>query len=106
MQPTHEQIAARAYEIWRSKGGGHGHHAEDWYDAVHQLAPRTVVLTSVGDNKIGLIKELRAIAGLTLEQARDLAEGTPAPLLQGISAAEADNICRRLAAAGATVEVR
>lgn len=35
--PTHDEIARRAYEIWQAKGGGHGHHDEDWYQAEREL---------------------------------------------------------------------
>jgi len=66
-----------------------------------------VILTAAGGNKIGVIKVVREIvAGLGLKEAKDLVDGAPKPLKEGVSKAEADEIKQKLTDAGATVEVK
>lgn len=65
-----------------------------------------VILTSAGDNKINVIKEVRAVTGLGLKEAKDLVEGAPQPLKQGVSKDEADKIKKQVEAAGAKVDVK
>ncbi len=66
----------------------------------------TVVLVDAGANKIGAIKEVRAITGLGLKEAKDLVEGAPKPVKEGIAKAEAEEIKKKLEAAGAKVELK
>ena len=66
----------------------------------------TVVLATVGANKINVIKEIRAITGLGLKDSKDLVEGAPKPVKEGISKEQAAEIKAKLEAAGATVEVK
>lgn len=66
----------------------------------------TVVLASVGSNKIGVIKEIRTITGLGLKESKDLVEGAPKPVKEGVSKDEAAKIKEVLEKAGATVEVK
>lgn len=66
----------------------------------------TVVLASGGDNKINVIKEVRTITGLGLKEAKDLVEGAPKPVKEGIAKAEAEEIKKKLEAAGAKVELK
>ena len=66
----------------------------------------TVVLKEAGANKIGVIKEVRAITGLGLKEAKDLVEGAPKPVKEGASKAEAEDIKKKLEAAGAKVELK
>ena len=66
----------------------------------------TVVLAAAGDKKINVIKEVRAITGLGLKEAKDLVEGAPKELKAGISKDEADAMKSQLEAAGATVELK
>lgn len=66
----------------------------------------TVVLASAGDKKINVIKEVRAITGLGLKEAKDLVEGAPKPLKDGVSKQEADEIKKKLEAEGAKVEIK
>ena len=66
----------------------------------------TVVLVDGGANKIGSIKEVRAITGLGLKEAKDLVEGAPKPVKEGVSKAEAEEIKKKLEAAGAKVELK
>ena len=65
-----------------------------------------VILASFGDNKIGVIKEVRAITGLGLKEAKDLVEGAPKALKEGVAKDEADKIKEQLEKAGAKVEVK
>ncbi len=65
-----------------------------------------IVLKAGGDKKLEVIKEVRAITGLGLKEAKDLVEGAPKSVKAGVSKAEADEIKKKLTAAGATVEVK
>ena len=66
----------------------------------------TVVLKEAGANKIGVIKEVRAITGLGLKEANDLVEGAPKPVKENAPKAEAEEIKKKLEAAGAKVELK
>ena len=66
----------------------------------------TVVLKEAGANKIGVIKEVRAITGLGLKEAKDLVEGAPKPVKENAPKAEAEDIKKKLEAAGAKVELK
>ena len=65
-----------------------------------------VILASAGSSKIGVIKEVRAITGLGLKEAKELVDGAPKPIKEGASKEEADEIKEKLEAAGASVEVK
>ena len=65
-----------------------------------------VVLASAGDSKLGVIKVVREITGLGLKEAKDLVEGTPKTLKEGVSKDEAEKIKEQLVAAGASVELK
>ena len=65
-----------------------------------------VVLASAGASKINVIKEVRAITGLGLKEAKDLVEGAPKPVKEGVAKAEADELKAKLEEAGATVELK
>ena len=65
-----------------------------------------VVLTGAGDKKIQVIKVVRAITGLGLKEAKDLVDGAPNPVKEGVAQEEADSIKAQLEEAGATVEVK
>jgi large subunit ribosomal protein L7/L12 len=65
-----------------------------------------VVLTSAGASKINVIKEVRAITGLGLKEAKELVDGAPKPLKEGVAKAEADEMKAKLEEAGATVELK
>lgn len=65
-----------------------------------------VILKAFGANKVGVIKEVRAITGLGLKEAKDLVEGAPKPVKEAVSKEEADNIQKQLVAAGAEVEIK
>ena len=65
-----------------------------------------VILNEVGSSKIAVIKEVRTITGLGLKEAKDLVEGAPKPLKQGVAKADAEEIKKSLEAAGAKVELK
>ena len=66
----------------------------------------SVVLTAVGGNKIGVIKAVREVTSLGLKEAKDLVEGAPKPVKEGVSKDEAENIKKKFTEAGATVEIK
>jgi len=66
----------------------------------------TVILTAAGEKKINVIKEVRAITSLGLKEAKDLVEGAPKPVKEGVNKDEAAKLKKQLEDAGATVEVK
>ena len=74
--------------------------------AVEEKTEFDVVLASFGSQKVPVIKAVREITGLGLKEAKDLVEGAPAAVKEGISKDEADGIVKKLEEAGATVEVK
>ena len=74
--------------------------------AVEEQTEFTVVLASAGDKKIEVIKEVRAITGLGLKEAKDLVEGAPKPVKEGASKDEAEKLKKQLEAVGAKVELK
>jgi len=73
---------------------------------VEEKTEFTVVLATVGAQKITVIKEVRAITSLGLKEAKDLVEGAPKPVKEGVTKDEAEKIKKQLEAAGATVELK
>jgi large subunit ribosomal protein L7/L12 len=65
-----------------------------------------VILAAIGEKKINVIKEVRAITGLGLKEAKDLVEGAPKPVKEGVNKDEAAKLKKQLEEAGATVEVK
>lgn len=74
--------------------------------AVEEKTEFDVVLLSAGDNKINVIKEVRAITNLGLKEAKDLVDGAPQPVKQSVAKSDAQAIKEKLEAAGAKVEVK
>ena len=74
--------------------------------AAEQKTEFDVVLAAAGASKINVIKEVRTITGLGLKEAKDLVEGAPTPVKEGVSKDEAEQIKAKLEEAGATVEVK
>jgi len=74
--------------------------------AAEEKSEFDLVLTEFGSNKIAVIKEVRTITGLGLKEAKDLVEGAPKPLKQGIAKAEAEEMKKSLEAAGAKAELK
>ena len=82
--------------------GGAGAPAE----AAEEKTEFDVILADAGAQKINVIKEVRAITGLGLKEAKDLVEGAPKPVKEGVSKADADKIKAQLEGAGAKVELK
>ena len=74
--------------------------------AVEEKTEFDVVLTSAGDKKINVIKEIRAITSLGLKEAKDLVEGAPQTIKEGVSKDEAEDIKKKVEAAGGSVEIK
>ena len=73
---------------------------------VEEKTEFTVVLAAVGDKKIEVIKEVRALTGLGLKEAKDLVEGAPKPVKEGVNKEEAEKVKAQLEKAGAKVELK
>jgi large subunit ribosomal protein L7/L12 len=75
-------------------------------EAAEEKTEFNVVMTGFGANKIAVIKVIREITGLGLKEAKDLVEGVPSPIKEGVSKAEAEDIKKKLVEAGATVDIK
>jgi|SRR5262245_26478782 large subunit ribosomal protein L7/L12 len=73
---------------------------------VEEKTEFTVVLTAIGEKKIEVIKEVRALTGLGLKEAKDLVEGAPKPVKEGVNKDEAEKVKAQLEKAGAKVELK
>ena len=93
-------VSAAAPVAVAASGGGEAVAAEEEKDTFD------VVLTGFGEKKINVIKEVRAITGLGLKEAKDLVEGVPNAVKEGINKDEAGEIQKKLEEAGATVEIK
>jgi large subunit ribosomal protein L7/L12 len=91
--------AAAAVAVAAPAGGGAAAAAEEQTEF-------TVVLTNCGPNKVNAIKVVRAVTGLGLKEAKDLVDGAPKPVKEGIAKADADAILKQLVEAGATAEIK
>ena len=94
--------AAAAAPMMVAGGGG----AAAAAPAVEEKTEFTVVLTAAGANKINVIKAVREVTSLGLKEAKDLVDGAPKPIKEGISKDEAATIAKKFTDAGATVEVK
>ena len=92
--------AAAAVAVAAGPAGGGG------AAAAEEKTEFTVVLASAGDKKIEVIKEVRALTGLGLKEAKDLVEGAPKPVKEGVNKEEADKIKATLEKVGAKVELK
>ena len=94
-------VSAAAPVAVAAAGGGGGGAA-----AAEEKTEFNVILANAGDKKINVIKEVRAITNLGLKEAKDLVEGAPKPVKEGVSKDEAQKIKKQLEEAGATVEIQ
>ncbi|EMR8143189.1 50S ribosomal protein L7/L12 [Neisseria gonorrhoeae] len=94
-------VSAAAVAVAGPAGAG----AADAADA-EEKTEFDVVLASAGDQKVGVIKVVRAITGLGLKEAKDIVDGAPKTIKEGVSKAEAEDIQKQLEAAGAKVEIK
>jgi len=92
--------AAAAVAVAAAPGAGGG------AAAVEEKTEFTVVLAAAGDKKIEVIKEVRALTGLGLKEAKDLVEGAPKPVKEGVPKDEAEKVMAQLEKAGAKVELK
>ena len=74
--------------------------------AAEEKTEFTVVLAAVGDNKVNVIKAVREVTSLGLKEAKDLVDGAPKPVKEGVSKADAEAIARKLTEAGAKAEIK
>ena len=74
--------------------------------AVEEKTEFSVILAAAGDKKIEVIKEVRAITGLGLKEAKDLVEGAPKPVKEGVAKKDAEEMKKKLEAVGAKVEIK
>src|ERR1700733_3192335 len=95
-------VSAAAPVAMMAAGGGGGGAAA----AAEEQTEFTVVLAKAGDKKIEVIKEVRAITGLGLKEAKDLVEGAPKTVKEGVSKADADKMKEALVKAGAKVDIK
>ena len=93
--------AAAAVSVAAAPGGGAAPAA-----AAEEKTEFSVMLMAAGEKKVEVIKVVRAITGLGLKEAKDLVDGAPKPVKEGINKADSENIRKQLADAGATVEVK
>jgi len=94
-------VSAAAMAVAGSAGGGGGGAA-----AAEEQTEFTVVLSDVGANKVGVIKAVREITGLGLKEAKDLVDGAPKPVKEGVSKADAEAAKKKLEEAGAKAELK
>jgi large subunit ribosomal protein L7/L12 len=94
-------VSAAAPVAVAAAGGGGGAAAP-----AEEKTEFTVVLAAAGDKKIEVIKEVRAITGLGLKEAKDLVEGAPKPVKEGVNKKDAEDMKKKLEAAGAKVELK
>jgi len=94
-------VSAAAPVAVAAAGGGAAPEA-----AAEEKTEFDVVMTSFGDNKVAVIKVVRTVTGLGLKEAKDLVEGAPSPIKEGVPKDEAETIKKQLEEAGAQVEVK
>src|ERR1035441_2504574 len=95
-------VSAAAASVVAAPAGGGGAAAP----AAEEKTEFTVVLTAAGANKINVIKAVREVTNLGLKEAKDLVDGAPKPVKEGISKEEAETIKKKFVDAGASVEVK
>ena len=93
--------APAAIAVAAPAGGGDGDGA-----SAEEKTEFDVILTEMGGNKIAVIKEVRAITGLGLKEAKELVEGAPKPVKEGVSKDEAEEVSKKLETAGAKAEIK
>lgn len=103
VKAVEEKFGVSAAAMAAPAGGGGGAAAGA---AAAEQTEFTVVLKSAGDQKVNVIKVVRTITGLGLKEAKDLVDGAPKNVKEGVSKADADAIAKQLIEAGATAEVK
>jgi len=101
MLEEHWGVSAAA-PVAAAAGGG----AAAGGEAAEEKTEFDVILTAAGEKKINVIKEVRSLTGLGLKEAKDLVDGAPKPIKEGISKGEAEEVKKALEEAGASVELK
>src|SRR5438093_3798171 len=97
-------VSAAAASIAAAAAAGGG--AAVVATAAEEKTEFNVILPAIGGNKIGVIKAVREVTSLGLKEAKDLVEGAPKPIKEGVNKDEAENIKKKFTEAGATVEIK
>jgi large subunit ribosomal protein L7/L12 len=95
-------VSAAAATVAVAAGAGAGAAAP----VVEEQTEFTVTLTAIGDNKVNVIKVVRAVTGLGLKEAKDLVDGAPKPVKEGISKKDAEDLVKQLTEAGGKAEIK
>ena len=95
-------VSAAAATVVAGPAGGAGAAAAP----AEEKTEFTVMLTAIGDNKVNVIKAVREVTSLGLKEAKDLVDGAPKPVKEGVSKADADAIAKKLTDAGAKAEIK
>lgn|GEM_PF-5976729 len=108
-QPSREEIARCAYELWQESGGVHGHDREHWLRAEAllrggEVVRFDVVLLPAGD-PVTAARAVRDATGLDLATVKALVDAAPGPIVRGVDGDEAERLSTRLNAAGVAIEV-
>ena len=103
LEQTYDIKPAAGGAVMAIPAGGAGGAGEA---AAQEQTEFDVVLTGFGDKKIGVIKEVRGLTGLGLKEAKDLVEGVPSKVKEGVSKEEAEEAKKKLEEAGASVEIK
>jgi large subunit ribosomal protein L7/L12 len=101
-----EKFGVSATAMMPAMAGGQGGASVAAAAPTEEKTEFSVILASAGEKKIQVIKEVRAITGLGLKEAKDLVEGAPKPVKEGLSKAEAEAVKAKLEATGATAELK
>ena len=104
LEETFGVSAAAAAPVMMAGAGAAGGAASA--AAVEEQTEFSVVLTAVGANKINVIKAVREVTSLGLKEAKELVDGAPKPIKEGVNKEEAENVKKKFTEAGATVEIR
>ena len=102
LKDEHGIEAAAGGAVVMAGGGGGGDDA----GAAAEQTEFDVVLTGFGDKKIAIIKEVRGITGLGLKEAKEIVEGVPSKLKEGVSKEDAEEVKKKIEEAGGTVEIK
>ncbi len=103
-----DRVSECAYYLWLNRGRSHGGDVEDWLAAERMLAtPRfDVVLTDAGENKIALVRDLRAVTGASIKAAQKMVEALPQTIGHGVTQRDAERLLATIHELGGTADLR
>lgn len=109
-EPSHDEIATCAYSLWEQQGRPHATDVDNWIAAKELLSQKKqrydVVLVDPGENKVKLVREIRAVTDLDLPTVNRLIADPPQPVKRAVSKEDAEVLVASLQDAGATLEIR